>query len=304
VRPEHKLALVEALKAQGEVVAVTGDGVNDAPALKRADVGVAMGRRGSDVSREVSDLVLLDDNFATIVSAIEEGRNIYENVQGFIHFLFSTNFALVLLVALGAVGSALLGLRDEAGMLLVPLTAAQLLWVNVIANGPPALAIGLDRTPGVMERAPRPRDAALLEGPGLRFVLISGAVKAGIGLCMLLVLPFLGYGTDATRTAVFLFETLAPLAFVYPSRQLAARPLRNRILNVIVVVSALVQPLLVYLPGPRRLLGLERLGAQEWGVVVAAILLAWLFAEVYTRRLRARRNRASARRAGLRAAAT
>jgi Ca2+-transporting ATPase len=156
---EHKLALVEALKERGEIVAMTGDDVNDAPALKRADVGVAMGRRGSDVGREVADLVLLDDNFATIVSAIDEGRNIYENIQKFIHFLFSTNVSLVLLVAIGAVGSAALDLRDAEGLLLVPLTAVQLLWINIISNGPPALAVGLDRTPSVMTRPPRPREA-------------------------------------------------------------------------------------------------------------------------------------------------
>jgi Ca2+-transporting ATPase len=149
VTPEHKMALVEVLRARGEVVAVTGDGVNDAPALKCSDVGIAMGRRGSDVSREVADLVLLDDNFATIVAAIEEGRNIYANIQTFIRFLFSTNVALVVLVAIGAVGAAAFGLRDAAGALLVPLTAAQLLWVagrhEAQAAPPPRRAV---RSPG------------------------------------------------------------------------------------------------------------------------------------------------------------
>src|SRR4029453_3608875 len=131
VAPEDKLKLVEALKANGEIVAVTGDGVNDAPALKRSDVGVAMGQRGSDVSREAADLVLLDDNFPTIVPAIKEGRNIYENIKKFIRFLFSTNFSETMIVVTGVVGSFFLGLHDEAGRLFLPLTASNLLWVNI-----------------------------------------------------------------------------------------------------------------------------------------------------------------------------
>ncbi len=293
VTPEHKLALVEALKARGEIVAMTGDGVNDAPALKRADVGVAMGRRGSDVSREVADLVLLDDNFATIVAAIDEGRNIYENIQKFIHFLFSINVSLVILVAIGAVGAALLDLRDAAGMLLVPLTAVQLLWINIIANGPPALAVGLDRTPDVMSRGPRPRDAALIDRRALRFVLVTGSFKASLGLLMLLVLPVQGLTTVATRTAVFLYETLAQLAYVYPSRQLHLAPLGNRVLNVIVVLSAIVQPALVAIPATRRLLGLESMEPLGWGVVLGGVVCSWLFSDLYCRRMRREQPRRS-----------
>jgi Ca2+-transporting ATPase len=200
VTPEHKLALVEALKARGEVVAMTGDGVNDAPALKRADVGVAMGRRGSDVSREVADLVVQDDNFATIIAAIDEGRNIYENIQKFIHFLFSTNVSLVILVSIGAIGSALLDLRDAEGLLLVPLTAVQLLWINIIANGPPALAVGLDRTPGVMSQGPRPRDASRLDRRALRFVIVTGSFKAARGQRIVLIQPTNGVKKIETRT--------------------------------------------------------------------------------------------------------
>jgi Ca2+-transporting ATPase len=287
VTPEHKLQLVEALKQRGEIVAMTGDGVNDAPALKRADVGVAMGRRGSDVSREVADLVLLDDNFATIVSAIDEGRNIYENVRKFIHFLFSTNVSLVLLVSLGAVGSATFGLRDVDGALLVPLTAVQLLWINIISNGPPALAVGLDRTPGVMQSGPRPRDAALLDRRALRFVLVTGSAKAAVGLTLLVLLPLLGYTTSATRTAVFLFESIAQLAYVYPSRQLELRPLPNRVLNAIVVLSVLLQPLLVWFPATRRLLALEPIDLPVWGILLAGVAISFLSADLYGRRLRA-----------------
>jgi Ca2+-transporting ATPase len=288
VTPEHKMALVDALRALDEVVAVTGDGVNDAPALKRSDVGVAMGQRGSDVSREVADLVLLDDNFATIVAAIEEGRNIYANIQTFIRFLFSTNVALVLLVAIGAVGAAAFGLRDAAGALLVPLTAAQLLWVNIIADGPPALAVGLDRTPGVMKLAPRPRSAALFDRAAVRFVLLTGGVKAAVGLTLLTALPLAGLSSIATRTAVFLYETLAQLAFVYPSRALTMRPNPNRSLNAIVIVSVLLQPAIVLLPGMRRMLGLEWVDPVAWICVAGSVFFSWLFSELYTRRVRGR----------------
>jgi Ca2+-transporting ATPase len=288
VTPEHKLQLVEALEERGEIVAMTGDGVNDAAALKRADVGIAMGRRGSDVSREVSDLVLLDDNFATIVSAIEEGRNIYENIQKSIHFLFSTNVSLVMLVSIGAIGSALLGLRDAKGALLVPLTAVQLLWINIISNGPPALAVGLDRTPGVMSRGPRPSDSALLSRHALHFVLVTGSAKAALGLTLLMTLPLLGHSAEQTRTAVFLFETIAQLAYVYPSRQLELRPLGNRALNTIVVLSILLQPALVYFPATRELLALEPIGLEAWAVLLAAVGASWLFSDFYCRRMRRR----------------
>jgi Ca2+-transporting ATPase len=142
-----------------------------------------------------------------------------------------------------------------------------------------------------MRRAPRPREAPLLEGAGLRFVLISGCAKAAVGLSLLLVLPAWGLDVEATRTAVFLYESLAPLAFVYPSRQLALRRLPNRVLDAVVVVSVLLQPVIVYVPGLRRLLGLSPLDPPYWGFVLGAVLLSWLFADTYCRRLRARVDR-------------
>jgi Ca2+-transporting ATPase len=276
VNPEHKLALVDALKARGEIVAMTGDGVNDAPALKRSDVGVAMGQRGSDVTREVADLVLADDNFATIEAAIEEGRGIYDNIQKFLRFLFSTNVALVLLVAVGVIGAAIADLRDEAGSLLVPLTAAQLLWINVIADGPPALALGLDRNPGVMRRPPRPPDAPLLTRQGIRFILSTGVLKAVLGVVLFFGLPELGYSGEETRTAVFLYESLAQLAFVYPSRHISGRPTRNRVLNVIVVLTVLLQVLTIVVPGLRAVLGLEVLDAAALGLIAGALVVSFV----------------------------
>ena len=283
VSPEHKLKLVEALRANGEIVAVTGDGVNDAPALKRADVGVAMGQRGSDVSREVADLVLLDDNFATIVAAIEEGRNIYENIQKFIRFLFSTNVALVFLVVFGLAGSLALGLHDELGGIFLPLTAAQLLWINIIADGPPALALALDANPGVMKQKPRDPRAPLLDAPSLRFIFVTGGVKALLGVALLLGLPRTGAGLTITRTAVFLYESIAQLVFAYPSRRVSVIPRPNLALHLAVAFGIGLQVLTVAVPALRELLGLDVPGFAVFMWTAAAILVTWTVAEAYSR---------------------
>lgn len=277
VNPEDKLRIVEALQRAGEVVAMTGDGVNDAPALKRADVGVAMGQRGSDVSREVADLVLMDDNFATIVAAIEEGRSIYENIQKFIRFLFSTNVALVLLVLMGLALAVALGLR-EAGALFLPLTAVQLLWINIIADGPPALALGVDQNPGLMERPPRPPDEPLLDRASAAFILLTGGVKALVGVLVLLSVYLLSRGLLEARTAVFLYEGLAQLFFAYPSRLLRVRPLPNPWLNLSVFLGSGLQVALVYTSLGQALLGLVPLGPLELAAVGLAVVATWGFA--------------------------
>jgi Ca2+-transporting ATPase len=284
VAPEHKLRLVEALKANGEIVAMTGDGVNDAPALKRADVGIAMGQRGSDVSREVAHLVLLDDNFATIVVAIEEGRGIYENIQKFNRFLFSTNLSLVLLVVGGAVGSYLLGMQDAGGGLLLPLTAIQLLWINVIGNGAPALALGLDRNENVMHQPPRDPQAPLLDRASLLFIVVTGVAKALTGGTLLVLLPRYGFSLALTRTAVFLYESIAQLAFAYPSRRLiSTRPLPNGWLHLAVLFGVGLQILTIALPSLRALLGLEPLDLAAFTWMAGGVLLSWIVAEVFSR---------------------
>jgi Ca2+-transporting ATPase len=283
VAPEHKLRLVEALKQSGEIVAMTGDGVNDAPALKRSDVGVAMGERGSDVSREVADLVLMDDNFASIVSAIEEGRSIYENIQKFIRFLFATNLAEILIVVGGAFGAVLMGLRDEAGAILLPLTAVQLLWVNIITDGPPALALGLDRNPGVMQERPRDPQAPLLDRESLRFILIVGGIKGLIGGALLVVMPLIEFSLLETRTAIFLHATIGQLFLAYPARRINASPQFNATLLLAVIAGVVVQLLTVLVPGLRLLLGLEPPTLELLTLVSAAVLLTWGAAEAYSR---------------------
>ncbi len=283
VSPAHKLKLVEALQAAGEIVAVTGDGVNDAPALKRADVGIAMGQRGSDVSREVADLVLLDDNFATIVSAIEEGRGIYENIQTFIRFTFSTNVALMVLVVTGAFVAHVNGFRDAEGMLLVPLTALQLLWINFLGDGPPALALALDRTPGQMDRPPRPPSSGLLDRASSRFILATGAFKGALGIALLILLPAFGVGLILTQTVVFLYESVGKLVSVYPSRSIVRGRPRNWVLHASIVAGVALQALAVTVPGLRHFLGLEALDGRTLAILTLAVIATWTFAMI-TRR--------------------
>ena len=151
VSAEHKLKIVRAWKAAGEIVAMTGDGVNDAPAIKEADIGIAMGVTGTDVTKEASDMVITDDNFASIVNAVEEGRGIYDNIIKFVNYLLSSNIAELLVIFMGM----LLGFTDRAGNAFVSLSAVQLLWMNLVTDGFPAIALGLDPlAPGAMERAP------------------------------------------------------------------------------------------------------------------------------------------------------
>ena len=168
VAPEHKLRIVEALQAHGHVVAMTGDGVNDAPALKTANIGVAMGITGTEVSKEAASLVLTDDNFASIVSAVKEGRTIYDNIVKFVRFQLSTNIGAILSV----LGAMLLGIPS-------PFTAIQILWVNIIMDGPPAMTLGVEPArDGIMQAPPRPADASILTGRRLLKVGLYGLTMA------------------------------------------------------------------------------------------------------------------------------
>jgi Ca2+-transporting ATPase len=275
VQPQQKLQLVETLQASHAVVAMTGDGVNDAAALKRADVGVAMGQRGSDVTREVADLVLLDDNFATIVQAVDEGRGIYENVQSFLRFLFSTNLSEVLFVATGTLLAFAIGMRDETGALVVPLTAAQILWMNLLTDGLPALALAFDRTPGVMDRPPRAVNAPLLDRPSMRFIAGAGLVKAAIALAGLAALPRLGYSLDETRAAAFHFMAIGQLLLTYPARRSWTIPRGNPYLHAAVAGGVALQLGAAWLPWTSEMLGGAWMPLDLWLVVAAASLVVW-----------------------------
>lgn len=179
--PNIKIRVVQLLKAKGNVVAVTGDGINDAPALKNADVGIALGISGTEVSKEASDIVLLDDSFGTIVKAVEWGRNIYENFKRFISFQLTVNFASVVVVFV----SILLGLK-------APFTALELLWINIIMDGPPALTLGLEPNyKDLMKRSPTRREESIISKAMLLRIGLTGTYFSVVFLCQYLF-NFLG----------------------------------------------------------------------------------------------------------------
>ena len=277
VTPLHKLRIVTALQGEHQTVAMTGDGVNDAPALKAADVGVAMGQRGSDVSREVADLVLMDDNFATIVAAIEEGRGIYENIQKFIRTLFSTNLSEVLLIATGALLA--FAFSGEGAELFLPLAAVQILWMNLLTDSFPALALATDQNPGVMALPPRPSAAPLLDRASVIFVVVGGVLGGLVGLVLLLQLPAIGYSLPQTRSVVFCFLVFVQLAFVLPARRVHWNPPFNPLVWLAVSMTAGAQLLAIALPGLRQMLQMEPLEWSSVWLVIASTAACWLAVE-------------------------
>lgn len=197
VAPEHKLRIVRALQAGDRVVSMTGDGVNDAPALEQADIGVAMGITGTEVTKQAADMILLDDNFATIVTAVREGRTIYENIVKFVRFQLATNLSAIATV----LTSTLFGMVD-------PFTTIQILWVNLICDGPPALALGVDPPrPQAMDDPPRPKSAQILPGRRLVGLLWLAGVMAA---CTLLVVAW-----AAPRHGERVAATMGWTTFVY-----------------------------------------------------------------------------------------
>lgn len=196
VTPEHKLKLVQALQESGHVVAMTGDGVNDAPALKKADIGVAMGITGSDVSKEASDMILRDDNFATIVAAVKQGRVTFDNIRKFIRYLLSANVGEILVMLIGP----LMGMP-------LPLWPLQILWMNLVTDGFPALALGVEPAErNVMRRPPvSPGESIFARGIGTDILWI-GALMGFVSLCV--GFAYWSPGTDDPRWQTMLFTTL------------------------------------------------------------------------------------------------
>jgi Ca2+-transporting ATPase len=285
VAPEHKLKIVEALQNKGEIVAMTGDGVNDAPALKAADIGVAMGITGTDVSKEAADMVLVDDNFATIVAAVEEGRVIFDNIRKFIKYTLSSNTGELFLMLI----APLLGMP-------IPLLPLQILWVNLVTDGLPGLALSLEPgEKGVMKRPPfDPKKGVFGDGVGAQIIWIGclmGAVSLALGYGMWRIDP-----DGPWQTMVFTTLTISQMGnalAIRASREslLSIGPFSNRLMVAAVVSTFALQLALVYLPVFQRVFKTEALTAQHLLISLAGSVIVFLMVELYKWVLRRRDSR-------------
>jgi P-type Ca2+ transporter type 2C len=287
VAPVHKLRIVEALQANGEVVAMTGDGVNDAPALKAADIGIAMGITGTEVSKEAAKMILADDNFATIVAAVREGRDIFDDIQKFLRYLLSSNMGEVLTVFLGVVFADAIGLGGAGQGLVLPLLATQILWINLITDSAPALAMGVDpETDDMMARPPRRASDPAIDTRMWTGVLSTGLVMA---LSTLLSIDFYLPGgwlpgsqsLTTARTAGFTVLVFAQLFNCFSARSETTSAFRGLFRNAwlwgAVGLSLLLQVAVVHVGLLNVAFGTAPLSGQQWAVCLAlASSVLWL----------------------------
>ncbi|SHE61329.1 Ca2+-transporting ATPase [Seinonella peptonophila] len=273
VSPEHKIKIVQALQAKGHVVAMTGDGVNDAPAIKAADIGIAMGKSGTDVSKEASSLVLADDNFSTIVAAIEEGRSIYDNIRKFIAYLLASNVGEILVMFLAML----------AGLPL-PLVPIQILWVNLVTDGLPAMALGVDPAEGdMMQRSPRnSRESVFARGIGWK-IITRGLLIGFWSLAAFLVTYYEApQNLSLAQTVAFATLVLSQLIYVFDCRSTGSifqrNPLSNIPLVLSVILSVVMLLVVIYYPPLQPIFHTVSLGLREWILICVTSTLPVILA--------------------------
>jgi Ca2+-transporting ATPase len=264
VSPEHKLRSVRAWRRQGEVVAMTGDGVNDAPAVKEADIGVAMGLTGTDVTKEVSDMVITDDNFASIVAAVEEGRGIYDNIKKFIHYLLSCNTGEILVMFVASLVA-----------LPVPLLPIQILWVNLVTDGLPALALGVDPVdPKIMERPPRRPDEPVITKARAWLMAAQGAFIAFCTLsAFVYVLSVEKEGLGRARTVALAVLTCSQLFHSFSCRSMNVSLFKlglfsNPQLVLANGLSFMLQMAIIYVPFLQPVFKTQALSLADLGIIL------------------------------------
>jgi len=280
VSPANKVRIVDTLKKRGHIAAMTGDGVNDAPALKRANIGVAMGIAGTDVSKETADMVLADDNYASIVSAVEEGRIIYSNIRKFVYYLLSCNVAEIVIL--------FVAMMFDLGL---PLTVLQLLILNLVTDGAPALALGLEKgEPNTMEHPPRPANEPIINGLMIRGTIVQTIAIAGSVLVAFLIgrswYGSTGIGLQRAQTMAFVTLSASELLRAYTSRSEHYPISRigvftNKYMQWAVAVSSVVLLATLYLPFlSTEIFGNQPLGLREWTVVLPLLFVPALVAEI------------------------
>ena len=276
VSPAHKLRVVEALAKKGDVVAMTGDGVNDAPALKKADIGIAMGITGTDVSKEAADMVLTDDNFASIVAAVEEGRGLYDNIKKYLMYLLSSNLGEILVMAVVVLFGGLLGTGGD-----LPLIAIQILWVNLATDGLPAIALAVDpAAPDIMKRRPRPRNESVFTRPVLSLITIGGVWSMLVNVAIFVWAIKSGKSLLEAQGLVFMTLILIQFikAFNYRSDRLSLFKigiLGNKwLIGAVLVSFAMTLPIL-YVPVLQEVFHTYPLPVVDW--VIVAVSAATIF---------------------------
>jgi len=281
VNPEHKIRIVRALRETGEVVAMSGDGINDAPALKEADIGIAMGITGTDVTKETADMILLDDKYTSIVKAVEQGRGIYENIKKFVNYLLSSNLGEVLILFIAMI----IGFRDSSGAIVMPLLATQILWLNLITDGLPAAALGVDPIrKGIMDAPPRsPGEPIITKNMATNIVIISVLMAAGV---LFLFARFLSEGETVARTVAFTSMVMLEMVRVTMVRtQYKLSFFSNPFLLGAIALSVLLQVAVVYVPEMNIVFKTTALAPYHWGYMCAVMVFMFVIVTVIAKRI-------------------